>query len=181
MTTDLTVEEIITTHCKQRKLITNNKIKSYNYKFLMRTIPYEKHLHTMKLKPTPICESCGIDEDIIHLYWDCPKTRRLWERLKQLIEELELTPFPLDKKNCLLGIGTWISAKHKERCQSMCILIKYHIHLQKCTDENNTRSPKGLDNYIKNILKTEHTIAQEKGTQNQFTRNWRLWMNWIYS
>ena len=75
--TDLTVEEIITTHCKQRKLITNNKIKSYNYKFLMRTIPYEKHLHTMNLKPTPLCDSCGIDEDIMHLYWGCPKTRRL--------------------------------------------------------------------------------------------------------
>ena len=175
------VDEILLSHDKQRKLIQSNKLKSFNYKFLLRNIPYEKRLHKMQIKPTPYCERCKIDEDILHLYWECPRTRRLWERLKELIEDIEHTPFPLTSSNCLIGIGNWMSTKHKEKCQTLCILTKHYIHLQKCGDNANTVHQQGLDRYLKSILGTEHTIALGNGKHNLFTATWGQWMNWIYS
>ena len=86
---------ILKSQSDQRKLILNNKIKSFNYKFLLKNIPYEARLYKMKIKANENCARCQVKKDLIHLYWSCLKTRRLWERLKHLIERHQLTPFPL--------------------------------------------------------------------------------------
>ena len=110
-------KEIIRSQNNQRKLVMNNKIRSFNYKFLLRNVPYEAKLHKMKIKEQENCTVCQMKEDILHLYWNCPNTRRLWERLKVLIEHNQRTPFTRNKELCLLGEGEWISKRSKEVCR----------------------------------------------------------------
>ena len=178
---DTEEKKILKSHSDQRKLIKNSKIKSYNYKFLLKNIPYEARLHHMKLKDREECSRCNIKETIIHLYWTCPRSRRLWERLKTLIEENQRTPFPLDKVNCLLGEGLWLSKQSKEVCQTLCILTKYYIHLEKCKENEPDRSIIGLESYLKKTLKLERYIAQENGYHNSYIAKWGGWTRWIDS
>ena len=80
------VDKVIREHVKQQTLIANTRPKSYSYNFLQRNIPYKVRLHKMQIKESPNSIVCGLKEDLMHLYWRCTSTRRLWERLNQLIQ-----------------------------------------------------------------------------------------------
>ena len=133
----------------------------------------------MKITNTEDCEHCSEKEDLLHLYWNCPRSKRLWERLKILIEQNQRTPFTINKSTCLLGEGIWPSKRTKEVCQTLCILTKHFIHLCKCDKKVEGRIGMRLDSYIKHTLKLEHRIAQENGYQNSFTAKWGQWIQWM--
>ena len=49
-------EDMMKENCKQRQSTVNNKLRSYNYNFMLRNIPYEKRLSwKMKIKPDQHC------------------------------------------------------------------------------------------------------------------------------
>ena len=134
----------------------------------------------MKINETRNCQVCQFKESIIHLYWDCPRAKRVWERLKTLIEEHSRTYFNLDKEKYLLGTGVWISNKYKEINHLLCTPTKYYTHLCKCNDsEPNQPSPTGLDMFIRSKLKLELTISNEKEKYKSFTEKWGRWLPWI--
>ena len=171
-------EEIIRSNNKQRTSTINQKLRSFNFNFLHRNVPYQSRLYNMKIKNSPDCNVCKCKESIVHLYWDCPSTKRLWERLKNLIEKNSGICFNLDKEKCLLGTGIWYSTRKKEVQYMLCILTKHYIHLCKCC-EDSTKNTAGLELYLKSKLKLEHMISLEKGTQNWFTEKWGNWIPWI--
>ena len=82
--TDLRLETELGTYLthleKSRTSTINNKLRSFNYNFFMRNIPYEQMLY--KTKPTNLCELC---KEILH---------------KHTKSDLELKP-----KICLLSLG----------------------------------------------------------------------------
>ena len=131
----------------------------------------------MKIKPDQNCQICFEEEDILHLYWKCPHSRRLWERLKVLIEDNLRTSFPLNAEKCLLGTSHNIPKSKKDAVNLLCILTKHYLHLSKCN--NTPRSIIGIELYIKSTLKTERRIATEKGQINLFDHKWRGISKWI--
>ena len=169
--------EILRCHFNQRRTMMNHKIKSFNYVFMQRNIPYGARLHKMGISETENCSICNVKETILHLYWDCPHTARLWERLKHLIEKHMHYQLDLNKAKCLLGTGTWSSKLHKERSWFLCLLTKHYIHLCKCNDT--VRCNIGLDNYIKTTLRTECNLAKTKGSFNLFSAKWGNFLTWL--
>ena len=171
--------EVLRCHYNQRSITINHKLKSFNYMFLIRNIPYGSRLYKMEITDTENCTTCNIKESLTHLYWDCPNTARLWERLKHVIEHHLNSTLILDKARCMLGTGTWTSKRYKERIWFLCILTKHYIHLCKCNESETTII--GYENYLKSTLRTEKSLAQQKGTINLFTAKWGLLMTWIDS
>ena len=144
--------------------------------FLNRNVPYEARLFKMKLATTENCEKCNIKETITHLYWKCPNSARLWERLKNIIESQLHSHLPLNQEICMLGTGPWISKSKKESIWFLITLTKHYIHLCKCngTDRNEV----ALENYIKSQLRLERILARKKGTINKFTAKWGDMIDW---
>jgi len=169
-------KEILITHFNQRKGIINNKIKSFNYKFMLRVIPTGRRLYLMGIEDSPNCQQCNVIENIVHLYWQCPHSKRLWERLKFIIETEIKIVFPLSKERCLLGTGPLISRSKKDEIQLLCNWTKHYIHLNKCN--KGTRSPIGLESYIKSNMRTEKQIYMEKGWGNLYHEKWNDLVNW---
>ena len=167
---DISSEEILDNHFKQRKTIINQRLKSFNYMFMMRNVPYESRLYKMGLADTELCESCNKKETMKHLYWDCPNSSRLWERLKYLVEHHLHSPLTLMADKCMLGTGIWISKRHKERIWFLSVLTKHYIHLSKCN--KTTRNIVGLENYIMSVMRMEKAIAIRRGTGNLYTSKW---------
>ena len=70
---------------KARTSTINKKLRSYNYNFYMRNVPYGSRLKKMGISQDSICKDCGNEESLLHLYWECPHSRRFWERLKEMV------------------------------------------------------------------------------------------------
>ena len=173
-----TDKEILKSLNDQRLCTINHKLRSFNFNFFHRNIPYQSRLHKMKIKDHPNCDECNCKETLTQIYWECPFTKRLSERLKLLVETNPRTCFNLNPEKCLLGTGVWYSNRNKETLHFLTLLTKHYIHLSKCC-ENNTRSPQGLELYIKSKLRLEWKISTEKGTHNWFTEKWREWIQWM--
>ena len=167
---NLSNEEMLKTHFKQRQIMINQRLKSFNYLFMQRNIPYGSRLYKMGLANTEVCELCKEKESIKHLYWECPNSTRLWERLKQIVENHLHSPLHLDAGKCMLGTGNWISKRNKECIWFLCILTKHYIHLCKCNET--VKNSVGLENYIISLLRTEEALARRKGKLNLFTSKW---------
>jgi len=172
---------------RNRTVTINNKLRSFDYNFYMRNVPYGTRLNKMGKQDNPICQECDQEEEesILHLYWTCPRSERLWERLKHLIElESEPEPdpdklpanttttLPLDPASCLLGI--YLDAQNKQQNtlkRILCLLTKYYIHKQKCN--GGKRSYEGLIHYISQTYRTEVYLAQKRGTIHQISMKWK--------
>ena len=71
--TNLTPKEFHANLEKHRTITINNKLRSFNYNFYMRNVPYGTRLKKMGTKDHDL-------ESLLHLYWTCPMPYRLWER-----------------------------------------------------------------------------------------------------
>ena len=145
--------------------------------FLQRNIPYEARLYKMKISDSENCKLCNTKETILHLYWECPNSARLWERLKYIVEHHLKTPLHLNPLKCMLGIGDWPSKKNKENIWLLSILTKHYIHLNKCNEGEN--SPRGLDNYLRSTLRMEREASKKKGMYNLFCTKWGKLIDWL--
>ena len=83
----------------------NNKLHSFNCNVFIRNIPYNTRLHKMNIKDNPLCEKCQEKEDILHLYWECPNTQRLWEQLKNMLGEAGIQLEHWSPHLCLFGFN----------------------------------------------------------------------------
>ena len=50
----------------------DTKLRNFQYKYIMRIIPTNKMLMKYKIKPSNLCEFCGMQiESQRHLFWEC--------------------------------------------------------------------------------------------------------------
>ena len=112
-----------------------------------------------------LCNYCNKKETLLHLYWTCPLSKRLWERLKEEIKEHLGIKVPLIASECLLNIHqtrtTW-KKDMKRSLRILYLLCKHYIHLSKCAGDE--RSQHGLIGYITRVYNMEYNISQHKGS-----------------
>jgi hypothetical protein len=170
---------ILKRHTENHWSTLNNKIRSFNFNFLNRNIPYNKRLMDMKLRQDAKCSSCGGTETLLHMYWYCPKKFRIWLHVSDLHTRLSGNRMELTKENCLLGITKEIDNQQRKKQEILLnLLIRHYIHLCKCSDDMEV-SITGVELYIKSFLKIEKECAKKKGTIQCFNDHWNGWTDWI--
>ena len=165
---------------KSRTCTINNKLRSFNYNFFMRNIPYEQRLHKMKIKSSDKCVRCPNEEEsILHLYWTCPMTYRLWERLKEILLSHTNIDLDLNPGSCLLGLDrTRYANRDKNTLISiLCLLTKHYIHTCKCNDT--APCIRGLQWKILNTYRIEKNLAHYSNTLNMVNTKWGELANWL--
>jgi hypothetical protein len=157
----------------------NSKLRSFNCNFLNRNVPYNRRLYKMGLHPNDQCKWCNEEESILHLYWNCKETNKLWVKLSELYRKTTGKSFDLSKEKCLLGTGSKMPAGRTEsqRQRLLCLLTKVFIHVKKC--EGSHPSPIHLEMYIKHHLHIEKNRALLRGCINEFEEIWTEWLEWI--
>ena len=174
---DIEEKAMLNLQLNQRNCTKNNTLRSFNFKFFHRAVPYEARLFKMGIKQTPNCQHCQEKETITHLYWTCPQSQRLWERLKHLIETHLKVLFLNTPEHCLLGSTDHMNKRKIDATNLLCILTKYYIHVNKCNDTE--KSTIGLENYIKSKLKIEEAIAERNYAHNLFNDRWANMVRWV--
>jgi hypothetical protein len=173
-------KEILKSHAKNHYSSINAVLRSFNCNFLNRNIPYNRRLTKMKKHDDSRCKECEKEETLEHLYWECPKRKKMWTKIKELYEYYNGSHLEIDKEKCLLGIFREETIKNNnvEKQRLLFLLVKHYIHINKC-NEDKTPSELGLRRYIKKYLKIELTASERRGTQNIFREKWDGWIEWI--
>jgi exonuclease III len=170
---------ILKAHKNNHWCTLNNRIRSYNFNYLNRNVPYNKRLKDMTLREDDTCKWCKGQETLIHMYWYCPKKFRLWLHLNDLQATLNKEKLDLTKKRCLLGIPDENKTHSNRRTeQLLCLLVKNYIHVCKCSEDIETTII-GLELFIKSHLRIEKESAKGKGTIEQFKAEWKGWIEWM--
>ena len=59
------------------------KIKEFNFKVIHGILSCECNLKIWKLQDYDVCIECGNQHTILHLLYECPTARSLWELVEQ--------------------------------------------------------------------------------------------------
>jgi hypothetical protein len=182
LNSNLTVEETLNGHKNSHWCSVDSKLRSFSCNFLNRNVPYNKRLEKMGKKDYSHCDRCKGEETLLHLYWECPESKKLWENLSKLYSGITKRTFDLAKEKCLLGTGVTLPKRRTESQiqRLLCLLTKYFIHINKCNDETEFNVIK-WEMYIKHYLNLEKTRATWKGAYNEFHSIWSEWIPWVQS
>jgi exonuclease III len=148
---------------KTRKLTISSKLLSWLYRYNLRDIQYNSKLYKMGLSDSELCQFCGKEtERILHLYWECPMIRKLWENL-ELLHNIKIH-IPLG----LLGLEN-----RENRNPGMaikCLLTRYYIHICKCN--NKTPSTYGQNSLIESHKRRDREISSRLNKIRKYRERW---------
>jgi hypothetical protein len=109
----------------------------------------------MGLADSDLCNKCKTKETIVHLYWDCTESQKLWNGISNLLhDDKNVKP---NKRECLVGKSP-AKSNRDQLADTISLVCRYYIHLMKC--KNQQRNLQGLLNTIKNIMNVETNIYQ---------------------
>ena len=174
LTLTLHMDEFLRGLERGRTSTINSRLRSFNYNFHMWNVPYERRLYKMGIKASDECQYCKTKETLVHLYWTCPQSRRLWERLKLEIKNHLGVEINLTASQCLLNLNDNNNKAQGATMKSMRILYlicKHYIHLSKCSGED--RNEHGLIGYIIRTYNMEYNIAQSNGSVKLISIKWK--------
>jgi exonuclease III len=162
-------EDLIRNMETTRRSSKYTKIQSYNYNYYNRNLSYGARLQKMGLAPTNECELCHEKETILHLYWDCPDTKKIWTNIYSTIQNS--LGIHLSKELCLLGVtNTDLEKTHKNMILLINTICRYYIHRMKCRGQKRTID--GARRSIKRVIDIELYINRDNITTKKHRKDW---------
>ena len=123
--------------------------RMFHFKCSHNILYLNKALFKMKITTTKICSLCKIaDETIIHLFFECPVTKNLWQHIKQRYQNLaipDLTP-----ESAFFGF------KHDLFLNQIHIIFRIAVYIKK---DSNACSSDYIISRIEYIKKIEENLT----------------------
>jgi exonuclease III len=172
---DRSPEDILKGMVRTRTILKYSKLESFNYHFFHRNLIYGGKLFKMGKAPDDKCETCGIKETLLHLYWECPLSRKLWKSIEKHLPTCIPERITWNKDTCLLNVLPREEEKRNTASliRTITTIVKYYIHRSRCNGEK--RNPKALLNSINRVQKIEERIAQERPYGQKLKNKWKEW------
>lgn len=162
-----------------RKATKDVKLKNIQYKILHNIYPTMKHLYTWKIKETPNCSHCNVQEDLRHAIFECPIAVNCWNKLKLMlcVQSTNLT-----YKDILLGTVSSrndsinLSKTKLYAIDSLLILLKQKLILQR--EEKREVTELEIKNVIVNWIKIEKYNALKNNNITKYNAKYK-WLDTI--
>jgi hypothetical protein len=168
---DADTKNILKEMVKTRKELTYSKLQSFQYNFTHRNLTYAKRLYKMKVDDTSKCKECGEEEDLKHLYWECPSKKKLWKDLQNRIRLKP--PEKTGPGMYLMNMTDGIEKKEdKTMLRTIYTICKHYIHIKRCKGE--VPNIRELMNKIKKTRRIELIISTEKGHYQKTYDRWKI-------
>ncbi len=101
---------------------------------LHRFYPTNHYIQRLKEDNNVNCKFCdSASETLVHLFWTCPLTRKLWSKLVRFVSEHIYLQFDLCWKNVLFGFIEYDRNLNSQfyLINLLVILTKFYIHRTK--------------------------------------------------
>ena len=152
------------------RCLIDTKLRTFQYKYIMRIIPNNNFLYKCKISNTSLCDFCSMQvETNKHLFWDCHITRAFWTELHNYLNSKNILT-ELNYKNISFGTNDWRSNNNVINC--VIIIAKYFILKSKY--EMNVPKFNNFKNYLKHIENIENIIALTKDKSTQHRQKWDI-------
>ena len=150
------------------KCTIESKMRSFQYRLLLRIIPTNKFLFRCNMSHTDRCYYCGIEcETIEHLFWFCPIVKNFWFQVsEQFNQYLDLKMF-LNAKSVLLG---YLGDYNSSLVNHIFNIIKRYIYLTKCKEC--MLSSESLFKILRHVYHLEKIIVEHSGKLQFFLDKW---------
>ncbi len=158
-------------------IIAETWMQTFQYKIIHRIFPTNKLLFIQKIKPSPLCPSCGVDDTIYHYFVSCQKTVPFWNSFVDWWNSISIE-YRLDPLRPIDIIFGCLNIENEVKCLDYCILIgKYYIYQ---TKKNN----RDINLYmylveLKSKLTIEKFISEKNDKLNQFETKWSFIYDYI--
>ena len=148
-------------------LCTNeNKMRSFQYKILQRSLTTNKFLNICKLGEDK-CYFCKIEvETLEHLFWDCSKIKKFWASIVELLEPFIKLHDVIDNKAVLLGTK---DGQYNILVNHIINIIKHYIYTTKCN--NRILSQFGALAKVREVFCIEQNILLQYKKENNLLNN----------
>jgi len=157
-----------------KKTTTDMKLKNVQFKILHNIYPTMKHLYIWKIKETPNCNHCGIEETLKHAIYDCEIARNCWAKFAVIFGQHNIN---LKYEDILLGTRSRLSILNsindteRSALDTILILIKQRLILQR--EEKRNLLDNELHNLIMNWVKIERYNAIKNNKELKFNKKWK--------
>ena len=150
-----------------RSLI-NTKLRSFQYKYLMRIIPNNNFLYKININSSSLCDFCNMYvETNKHLFWECQLSRGLWTELEVYLNEKQIE-IKLDYT--IISLGYMDQSSYSSLLNCILIYAKYFIFKNKY--EKTSPSCSHFKNYLKCQENIERVIALAKDKLAEHENKW---------
>ena len=111
------------------KICRESMLQSFQFKLLHRIVPCNHWLNTMKIKDSPNCTFCNIDDNLIHYFAVCKRVQTFWISFEKWWIKIYGDLGKLDIKTVIFGAPSW---SYKADVFNYClILAKLYVHKSK--------------------------------------------------
>ena len=145
------------------------KYRSFQYRLLQRGLVTNIHLKNWNITQSDLCYYCGQEqESLAHLFWECPKIRRVWEDLEVYLR----AKFPTISLNFSLGevLFNQVHQRKSHVVNFICLLTKQTIYAQKWLGLN--IDCEIVKRKVHLIERIEKFIAVKNGRYDQHCKKW---------
>ncbi len=116
------------------KFLIVNKVKEVSFKIIHKCYPASHYMQKFKKDINTNCSFCDLyPETVLHLFWHCSYTKKLWANLCRFVIDCINENFSLLWENVVLGFLTY--PREEEKCyfliNLLIILAKSFIHKSK--------------------------------------------------
>ena len=80
------------------------KLQEFQWKVVHNIFPTNILLNRMGIEPSEKCEYCGVTDYVEHLFFECKRIGKFWEKVERLIKERIGKNISLTKYSIILGI-----------------------------------------------------------------------------
>ena len=151
-------------------------LRWFQYRLLYRLLPTGHFLFFRKMVNSPGCSFCNqADETLLHMFWDCPKTRNFWLHVQSWIHTNFTHCDNLTFTKEFIIFGSKINIATDRILDLFILMAKHHIFtakIQGTTPHLNTL-----------IMKTKSRFLAEKyyytvnNLSSMFTSKWVLYLS----
>ena len=147
------------------------KLRSFQYRLLQRALVTNVHLAKWGIIPTSLCTFCKQDEEnIIHLFIECPLVCQLWQKVYQYI----VMRFSISRERLNCSMVNILTNQIYQPVNSVvnfiCLITKQFIYSQRCL-----KGPIDfpvLKQRILHVECVEKYIAIKNGKLNVHNKKW---------
>ena len=154
------------------KICRSTKLQTFQYRINHRIITCNHWLFNAKIKISPECETCKVDDTLQHFFVNCEKVKMFWIEFKtwwSLMTESNYG-WQLTEKDILLGTLT------NKSLDFVILLAKKMIHDTNLSPENISPTFPTYLNILKQHLDYERQICLKNDDFTSFVLSW----GWLY-
>jgi hypothetical protein len=150
------------------KLIRDTKIRSFQYKLILKLTPCNLYLNRIGKANSDICNYCQDIDNLVHYIYSCENTKRFWSSFQNWWNQMEKTNIEINGLIAVMGVR---SKSDKFNKLNACIqMARWHIYVEKL----NLHEPSLYKFLItlKYKIKIEKIISVRNNNLSNFEKLW---------